>query len=96
MSDPSDCSTIANLDNLVVPITNRSAFPSRPVPQSHGSIFKNQAIAQSDQPPSTIAYGQTVVHVPKQYDVLFGRGKPFQEHPGNVRMHRIIMEYSER
>lgn len=30
---------------------------------------------------------------PTQYDVLFGRGKPFQDHPGNLRLHSIVNTY---
>ncbi|CAJ1931123.1 unnamed protein product [Cylindrotheca closterium] len=30
---------------------------------------------------------------PTEYDVLFGRGKPFQDHPGNLRLHSIVNVY---
>jgi hypothetical protein len=30
---------------------------------------------------------------PTEYDVLFGRGKPFQDHPGNLRLHSIVNLY---
>ena len=28
--------------------------------------------------------------IPSTYDVLFGRGKPLQKHPGNLRYHHIV------
>ena len=30
------------------------------------------------------------IFVPRKYDVLFGRGRPLQDHPGNLRFHRIV------
>jgi hypothetical protein len=33
---------------------------------------------------------------PEQFDVLCGRGKPIQKHPGNVILHRIIDKHRER
>jgi len=30
---------------------------------------------------------------PTDYDVLFGRGKPFQDHPGNLRLHSVVNVY---
>jgi hypothetical protein len=34
-----------------------------------------------------------VVHPPRSIDIVFGRGKPVQDHPGNVRMKNIIRQY---
>lgn len=33
---------------------------------------------------------------PTQYDVLFGRGKPYQGHAGNIRLHKIVDFYKPR
>jgi hypothetical protein len=33
---------------------------------------------------------------PAQFDVLFGRGKPYQGHPGNIRLHKIVDVYRVR
>ena len=33
---------------------------------------------------------------PTQYDVVFGRGKPFQGHAGNIRLHMIVDGYKAR
>ena len=30
------------------------------------------------------------IYVPRKYDVLLGRGRPLQNHPGNLRFHKII------
>lgn len=30
------------------------------------------------------------IYVPRKYDVLLGRGRPLQNHPGNLRFHTII------
>ena len=30
------------------------------------------------------------IYVPRKYDVLLGRGRPLQDHPGNLRFHKII------
>ena len=37
----------------------------------------------------------TIDH-PTQYDVLFGRGKPYQGHEGNIRLHKIVDLYKGR
>lgn len=33
---------------------------------------------------------------PSQFDVLFGRGKPYQGHAGNIRLHKIVDLYKPR
>jgi hypothetical protein len=33
---------------------------------------------------------------PTQFDVLFGRGKPFQGHAGNIRLHKVVDVYKGR
>jgi hypothetical protein len=38
----------------------------------------------------------TRIVLPSQEDVLFGRGKPIQEHPGNVRYHYILDLYQAK
>ena len=40
--------------------------------------------------------GDFRVYRPTKYDVLCGRGKPIQEHAGNVRMRRIIAQHAHR
>jgi hypothetical protein len=36
------------------------------------------------------------IDIPLSMDVLFGRGKPFEIHPGNKRMHVMVGENGER
>jgi hypothetical protein len=31
-----------------------------------------------------------LIETPEPSDILFGRGKPFQSHPGNIRLHEIV------
>jgi hypothetical protein len=33
---------------------------------------------------------------PTSFDVLFGRGKPYQGHPGNIRLHKVVEVYRTR
>jgi hypothetical protein len=35
------------------------------------------------------------IDLPGRHDVLLGRGKPFQQHPGNVRMREMVDLYKE-
>jgi hypothetical protein len=43
------------------------------------------------------AYAQNsvieTVELPLASDILLGRGKPFQEHTGNLRLHALVDEY---
>jgi hypothetical protein len=36
------------------------------------------------------------IHRPTQHDVLFGRGKPYQGHEGNQRLHKVVNLYKAR
>ena len=36
------------------------------------------------------------IHVPSAFDVLFGKGTPFQDHPGNIRFRSKILEHQKR
>jgi hypothetical protein len=36
------------------------------------------------------------IETPRPADVLFGRGRPYQSHFGNVRLHRIVDRHKER
>ena len=47
------------------------------------------------QDESNIAPGARVV-LPLTSDVLLGRGKPLQKHPGNIRYHHIIDTYNDQ
>jgi hypothetical protein len=40
--------------------------------------------------------GTQRIQQPTQYDVLFGRGKPYQGHKGNIRLHKVVDLYKPR
>lgn len=47
---------------------------------------------EDKKPPAVDSPGQLVEH-PQRNDVLLGRGRPLQRHPGNVRFHQIVDRY---
>ena len=55
--------------------------------QHEASMKNNNSSTEANQ-------GARVV-VPGPYDVLLGRGKPLQKHPGNLRYHRLVDSYKE-
>ena len=44
---------------------------------------------------STISAKIGIVVKPTEFDVLFGRGKPYQDHPGNLRLHQLVKARKE-
>ena len=36
------------------------------------------------------------ITTPTEFDVLFGRGKPYQMHPGNLRLHSVVKSHKDR
>ena len=36
------------------------------------------------------------ITTPTEFDVLFGRGKPYQMHPGNLRLHSVVKRHKDR
>jgi hypothetical protein len=53
--------------------------------------------AQIDEEESTYETGDSsIILKPSTSDVLFGRGKPFQSHPGNLHLHEIVNQTKER
>jgi hypothetical protein len=47
-------------------------------------------------PANTTQFAMYSTTRPTQKDVLLGRGKPYQNHPGNVNMRRLAMLYKDR
>jgi hypothetical protein len=45
---------------------------------------------------STKAGGEEKIQAPRKADVLLGRGRPFQGHPGNQSMLRLVDDYKHR
>ena len=37
----------------------------------------------------------SIIAQPRPHDVLFGRGRPLQAHPGNLRFHKIVNQHRE-
>eukprot|EP00934_Nitzschia_sp_Nitz4_P001916 Nitzschia sp. Nitz4//scaffold267_size26297//19168//20076//NITZ4_008271-RA/size26297-processed-gene-0.8-mRNA-1//-1//CDS//3329544911//1916//frame0 len=46
--------------------------------------------------PNLVIPGDYRVYRPTKYDVLCGRGKPIQDHSGNLRLRRIVSKFTER
>lgn len=40
--------------------------------------------------------GDDTIVKPTKFDVLFGRGKPYQGHSGNIRLHKVVDVYKPR
>jgi hypothetical protein len=40
--------------------------------------------------------GDGTIDNPSKFDVLFGRGKPYQGHSGNIRLHKVVDVYKPR
>eukprot|EP00980_Cylindrotheca_fusiformis_P029036 scaffold22701_cov123-Cylindrotheca_fusiformis.AAC.15 len=53
---------------------------------SEHSTCTREMVAQSDK---------LSIQQPTEFDVLFGRGKPYQDHPGNLRLHSIVNVYKK-
>jgi hypothetical protein len=70
-------------------LASSTAVPVVAVPVCEGSETIN---AKS----STITTSEEKISKPEQSDVLFGRGKPYQGHPGNTRLHKIVDVYRSR
>eukprot|EP00934_Nitzschia_sp_Nitz4_P008777 Nitzschia sp. Nitz4//scaffold17_size182527//76857//77714//NITZ4_001850-RA/size182527-processed-gene-0.51-mRNA-1//-1//CDS//3329539328//8767//frame0 len=54
---------------------------------------------KSDSPPlKDDSVGPDVPRIsqPSKFDILFGRGKPFQGHAGNIRLHKVVDLYKPR
>lgn len=48
----------------------------------------------SAKPP--IGTSKYIVKTPTDHDVLFGRGWPYQSHPGNMNLHRLVAFHKDR
>lgn len=59
--------------------------------KNHAEYIKIRRYQEERMPPGTPR-----ILVPSQADVLFGRGKPFREHVGNLRLNNILDEKLEK
>jgi hypothetical protein len=55
-----------------------------------------QTVKQQQTVPAASSTSEKIVSYPVTNDVLLGRGRPFQEFPGNVRLALLIDKYRER
>eukprot|EP00536_Pseudo-nitzschia_multiseries_P010185 jgi/Psemu1/25290/gm1.25290_g len=50
----------------------------------------DSADAKASDKGSAASVKKDKIYSPHTYDVLFGRGRPLQKHPGNLRFHKIV------
>jgi hypothetical protein len=64
---------------------------------SHEKLISNER-HNSEQRSRSLENTETMTRItnPSSRDVLFGRGKPFQSHPGNVYLHKIVNMHKDR
>lgn len=60
-------------------ITNLQAY--------HDRLVELRVIERLTQPT------RRKINVPSKHDVLFGKGTPYQKHPGNVRLRNLVSEW---
>ena len=60
---------------------------------SHSESSDGHKKAEADAKPGSPTERITT---PTQMDVLFGRGKPYQTHPGNLRLHSVVKRHKDR
>jgi len=60
-----------------------------PIPES--SMIPKRTELEADK-----ATESSKILQPTQFDVLFGRGKPYQGHAGNIRLHKVVDLYKTR
>jgi hypothetical protein len=56
---------------------------------------KKEAKSEVNEEVGAGAGDETIVK-PTKFDVLFGRGKPYQGHSGNIRLHKVVDVYKPR
>lgn len=66
-----------------------------PVSNSQDDASTDSSRKESTSNASEAEQGSRI-HQPTQYDVLFGRGKPYQGHAGNQRLHKVVNLYKAR
>jgi hypothetical protein len=70
-------------------------------PQPGSRVVSSSSITDDDRHSSSSlghhrdASLVVVVTTPRPNDVLFGRGRPLQGHPGNIRFHQIVNRYRD-
>jgi hypothetical protein len=67
--------------------TNEEKLDSKPSPSVLGTAPDQRFSSNT---------GSCIVEIPTDQDVLFGRGRPFQSHPGNVHLHKLVALHKDR
>ncbi len=67
-------------------------------PSPSGSPSGGPSTARDEEEEPEDEVGQDIPRIsqPERFDVLFGRGKPYQGHAGNIRLHKIVDLYKPR
>lgn len=60
-------------------ITNLEAY--------HQRLIEMRSVERRQQP------SREKVSVPSRFDILFGKGTPFQKHPGNVQLRSLVSKW---
>jgi hypothetical protein len=80
--------------------TSSSATSSSETPQGRGAEELPQSPNNTERTAKSAKRKITVHHQqikqPGQFDILCGRGRPFQEHPGNLLLRQVVDLHRER
>ncbi|KAG7350478.1 hypothetical protein IV203_009838 [Nitzschia inconspicua] len=60
------------------------------------ALMKEGSVVESKSSTKPAARTSSTVETPTDQDVLFGRGRPYQSHPGNVNLHRLVALHKDR
>ncbi|KAG7357390.1 hypothetical protein IV203_002078 [Nitzschia inconspicua] len=60
------------------------------------AVMKEDSVVASKSSAKPAARTSSTVETPTDQDVLFGRGRPYQSHPGNVNLHRLVALHKDR
>ena len=64
--------------------------------EKDSSTKEEEDQSQQQQQQQQIIIPSVVIETPEPSDVLFGRGRPYQAHSGNVRLHKIVDRHKYR
>jgi hypothetical protein len=100
-----DLAAMSNNHQSITPAIQLSSPVPAPAPVlAHGSFFSHPGMSFQQQPPQLPPEVQTKAAaaafsggyvIPKPEDVLFGRGKPTRNHPGNIRFRNLMENHAE-
>jgi hypothetical protein len=90
-STPSEISAIVSRD-LLQKYSRRGYFAGRTTSESSSSSLTNETTQAASSKSVTLSSERKaiMIRVPKDFDILCGRGRRVQEHMGNVLLHRLL------